>query len=243
MENVEEVRDLALGLQDSVKELEVALLPLVGESLDELIKKCKLPKEEAEFLTNYLYCTVSIVFAYLKALGVNTDGHPIMRELDRVKASMKKLKDLDTADQKAEDTDTKSKEEAAQYIQRTLGGASGGAAASNSMKSPAISASNFQGKHTKFKDEDNDDSDEELQQKPVEGTLKKETTESIAPRSNAPTGPKVTENQNKKEAPRPKGRNQPKGNPKGQSKNQQKNNQGKVSKPQPQRKKGKAGKK
>lgn len=161
MENTEKVRELAESLRNSVKELSSAMQPMLGKSMDELLKECHLPKEEADFLNNYLYCTVSVIFAYLKAQGINTDGHPIMKELDRVKASMKKLKELDAKKEKAEKDDIKNKEQAASYIQNTLGGQ--GAAVPDRSQSPAISAVHFQGKHTKFDNEDSD-SEHELQQ-------------------------------------------------------------------------------
>ncbi|QRG35756.1 hypothetical protein FDK38_000077 [Candidozyma auris] len=156
MENVEHVRDLVTSLQSSIEELQGTLQPITDRPLDELIRECGSPKEEAEFLNNYLYCTVSLIFAYLKIQGINTDEHPIMKELDRAKASMKRLKEMDNAEKKKEEKDARSNEKAAEYIQRTLGGVSGGQAASENMKSPAISASNFQGKHTKFTDMDDD---------------------------------------------------------------------------------------
>ncbi|PSK41588.1 hypothetical protein C7M61_001274 [Candidozyma pseudohaemuli] len=215
MENTETVRDLAQSLQSSISELETALLPIAGRSLEDLTKDCKLPKEEADVLNKYLYCTVSIAFAYLKVQGINTDGHPIMKELDRVKASMKRMKDLEAAHQKSENKEAQSKEEAAEYIQRTLGGASGGAAVSNSMKSPAISSSNFQGKHTKF--EDDDDSEPELQkEEPKPAASSKVTAKNTSSNSqkaqplkssSVPQSTKASKNksQNKVSKPQPKG--------------------------------------
>lgn len=220
MENTETVRDLAQSLQSSISELETALLPIAGRSLEDLTKDCKLPKEEADVLNKYLYCTVSIAFAYLKVQGINTDGHPIMKELDRVKASMKRMKDLEAAQQKSENKEAQSKEEAAEYIQRTLGGASGGAAVSNSMKSPAISSSNFQGKHTKF--EDDDDSEPELQKEETapaassKVTAKSSTSQKAQPpkSSSAPQSSKASKNksQNKVSKPQPKGQRKPRHN-------------------------------
>ncbi|PVH17191.1 uncharacterized protein CXQ87_000072 [Candidozyma duobushaemuli] len=215
MENTETVRDLARSLQSSISELETALHPIAGRSLEDLTKDCKSPKEEADVLNKYLYCTVSIAFAYLKVQGINTDGHPIMKELDRVKASMKRMKDLEAAQQKSENKKAQSKEEAAEYIQRTLGGASGGAAASNSMKSPAISSSNFQGKHTKF--EDDDDSEPELQKEETTPATSSKiaakntssTSEKAQPSksSSSPQSSKASKNksQNKVSKPQPKG--------------------------------------
>lgn len=211
MENTETVRDLAQSLQSSISELETALHPIAGRSLEDLTKDCKLPKEEADVLNKYLYCTVSIAFAYLKVQGINTDGHPIMKELDRVKASMKRMKDLEVAQQKSENKKAQSKEEAAKYIQRTLGGASGGAA----MKSPAISSSNFQGKHTKF--EDDDDSEPELQkEETIPATSRKAAAKNTSSSSsnaqplkssNAPQSSKASKNKNhnKVSKPQPKG--------------------------------------
>lgn len=217
MENAENVRDLVRGLQGSIDDLETSILPILGQSLEDLTRDCQLPREEADVLNKYLYCTVSVAFAYLKALGVNTEGHPIMKELDRVKASMKRLKDLDAAHKKTEDTEAQNQKDAAEYVQRTLGGASGGAAASSSMKSPAISSSNFQGKHTKF--EDAEDSEHEEPDAPKASSALKATSAPLASSKDAPSKssniskqPKGTKKKfhNKVNKPQPKG--QKKGN-------------------------------
>lgn len=220
MENAENVRDLVHSLQSSIDDLETAILPFIGQSLEDLTRDCQLPREQAEVLNKYLYCTVSVAFAYLKALGINTEGHPIMKELDRVKASMKRLKDMDAAQKKTEDTEAQNQKNAAEYVQRTLGGASGGAAASNSMKSPAISSSNFQGKHTKF--DDAEDSEPEVDEKPVAPKDSSAPKAPSAPQSNSKATPSKTSNasrqpkvtkkkfQNKVNKPQPKG--QRKGN-------------------------------
>lgn len=153
MENIENVRSFIRSLDSSIEDLQIALHPVLTQSLEETIAKCKLPEEEVKAYNGYLYCLISILYSYLKTLGIDTDKHPIMKELTRIKESMKRFKDYEDSLKNEKVSEEKLKHSAKEFLQRTLG-TTGGAAAPDSMKSPAISSAHFQGTHTKFADEE-----------------------------------------------------------------------------------------
>lgn len=164
MENIDNVKGFIRALDSSVDELLLALKPALSVSLEETIAKCNLPQEKIKVYHSYLYCLISILYAYLKSLGVNTDEHPIMKELTRIKESMKKLKDFEESLKNKKEDSAKNSHDAKEFLQRTLG-TTGGAATPDSMKVPAISSASFQGTHTKFTE--HPDSDEDKPKKTV----------------------------------------------------------------------------
>lgn len=153
--DTENIRGFIASLDSSIDELKEVLEPVLSTSLEDKIAQCKLPQMQIKIYNSHLYCVISILYCYIKVLGINTDDHPIMKELARIKQVMKSVKDVEESLKKKDDQKTKSQEDARDFLQRTLG-TNFGAAVPDSMKSPAISSANFQGTHTKFKDlEDN----------------------------------------------------------------------------------------
>lgn len=153
MENLENIKGFVRSLEHSVEDLSEALEPVLNTSIEDMIAECTTPQQKVKVYNSYLYCVISILFAYIKSLGVNTDDHPVMNELTRIKQSMKALKDAEESLQKKSEDAKESKDQAKEFLQRALG-TTGGAAAPDSMKSPAISKVNFQGTHTKFTDDE-----------------------------------------------------------------------------------------
>lgn len=88
MENVPTVQKHVDGLAAQVASLEVALKTSVNETLPETLT----PMEQAEHYALLSYALNSIIFAYLKSTGTETKSHPIMLELERIKASLAKIK-------------------------------------------------------------------------------------------------------------------------------------------------------
>lgn len=163
MEDINKFKGFLRSFEVSIDELSEALEPILETPLDDIIAECTTAQQKAKAYNSYLYCVISILFAYIKSLGVNTDNHPIMKELSKIKQSMKALKEAEVSLQKKNELIESDKDKASQFLERALG-TTGGAAAPESMKSPAISKVNFEGKHTKF---DNESSDAEAVQ-PVE---------------------------------------------------------------------------
>lgn len=197
MENIDNVKLFVQSLDNSVDQLTEKLEPILKKSLEEKIAASDSQMERIKIYNNYSYVLISILFSYLKTLGINTDQHPIMKELTRIKLYMKRYKELE-AKLASKDTSKEDAEAARTFIQNTLGTKinGGGAAISSSMSSPAISSSNFAGVHTKFRDPENN-SDSESTSKPKSEPTSKTSAKkkiSLKPKGKAS---KVTKPQSK----------------------------------------------
>lgn len=153
MENIDNVKLFIKSLDGSIDQLKEQLKPIINIQLDELIGiNTTKPIEVIKFYNNYLYTLISLIFSYLKTIGVKVEDHPIMNELNRIKAYMKRLKEFELKLLKDESKDEKKSDQAKKFLENTLGSKlnGGGAAKPQSLSEPAISSSNFKGKHTKF---------------------------------------------------------------------------------------------
>lgn len=147
----EEIKGFVASLDTSIDQLKQALEPVMKTSLEDKIAQCKLPKDQIKVYNSHLYCVISILYCYIKVLGIKTEDHPVMAELTRIQLVMKAAKNIEESLKKNDENNAKSQQEAKEFLQRTLG-TKVGAAVPESMKSPAISSVNFQGTHTKFSD-------------------------------------------------------------------------------------------
>lgn len=159
MDSSDNIRLFIKSLDSSVDQLESSLAPILKKSLDELIFTTTAGDENEQiskikFYNNFLYTLIATIFSYLKSVGINTDTHPIMNELNRIKTYMARVKRLQDIQEGKVKTEEQKQQDSKTFLQNVLGGSAGGAAASESMSQPAISSSNFKGTHTKFKDEE-----------------------------------------------------------------------------------------
>ncbi|CUM53225.1 uncharacterized protein AC631_04271 [Debaryomyces fabryi] len=194
MENIDNVKLFVQSLDNSIDQLTEKLEPILKKSLEETIAASDSQMERIKIYNNYSYVLISVLFSYLKTLGINTDQHPIMKELTRIKLYMKRYKDLETK-LATKDTSKEDAEAARTFIQNTLGTKinGGGAAINSNMSSPAISSSNFTGVHTKFSDpENNSDSESSSKSNTSKALAKKKL--SLKPKSKPS---KVTKPQSK----------------------------------------------
>ncbi|RKP29833.1 hypothetical protein METBISCDRAFT_17718 [Metschnikowia bicuspidata] len=152
MENTSTVKSLVDSLEGSIASLDEALLPLLETKLEDRLAKCETPEEKAKVYHDHIYITNSIIFACLKASGVKTEDHPIMKELERTKQSINKLKKAKLALEEKANSEEEAQKRTAEFLKHTLG-TTGGLAVPESMKSPAISSANFKGKHTRFNED------------------------------------------------------------------------------------------
>lgn len=99
MENVPAVQELVEKLDSQVDDLEEQLeLLLSGPALSELALQHSDPGDQAKIYMLYAYALSSILFARLKSSGVDTSKHPIMADLERIKAYMAKVKQATTGE-------------------------------------------------------------------------------------------------------------------------------------------------
>eukprot|EP01104_Vermistella_antarctica_P011142 TRINITY_DN3080_c0_g1_i1.p1 TRINITY_DN3080_c0_g1~~TRINITY_DN3080_c0_g1_i1.p1 ORF type:complete len:156 (+),score=45.90 TRINITY_DN3080_c0_g1_i1:35-502(+) len=83
------------SLERCVDEMEAMAAPFVEEDDAERREQLK-PFEQAKLNILLSYSISSLFYAYLKTLGVPPQQHAVKKELDRVRAYMKKLKDHTT---------------------------------------------------------------------------------------------------------------------------------------------------
>ncbi|CAL1184326.1 unnamed protein product [Candida parapsilosis] len=142
MENLDNIKLYLKSLDKSISQYEPTLEPLLSRTLDEHLAQQTTPQSKITFLNNFQYVLISTIYSYLKTIGIDTDTHPIKKELTRVKRSI------------ADKAKTK------EFLTQTLGVKNG---VENTVKDigPAISTQNFQGTHTKFEDEDHSSGEEE----------------------------------------------------------------------------------
>lgn len=196
MENLDNIKLYLKSLDKSISQYELALEPLLSRTLDEHLAQQTTPQSKITFLNNFQYVLISTIYSYLKTIGIDTDTHPIKKELTRVKSYMMRAKNMDNNknnEQEAIADKAKTKE----FLTQTLGVKNG---VENTVKDigPAISTQNFQGTHTKFEDEDHSSGEEEeksellskvKQKTPIESVkrdkLKKKNKPSIKAKANS----------------------------------------------------------
>ncbi len=153
MENIDNVKHFVEALDASTNSLAARLKPILSKTLEENVAACDTPMAKIKYYNNYLYVLVSLIFAYVKSVGIDTSTHPIMKELARVKTYMQRQKQLEARLSQRDTTDEDALA-AKTFLRNALGGKvnGGGAAATAALTRPAISSGNF-GTHTKFSDD------------------------------------------------------------------------------------------
>lgn len=178
MERIDEVRKFVKALDAQTLALSIQLEPILKKSLEELLVSVAglSPVDRIPILNNFTYTLIAVIFSAMKAQGINTDTHPIMKELDRVKASMARYKELQLHTTNKDQAEKDEAERAREFLQNALGvkGSLGGAVNASSAE-PAISKSNFKGKHTKFTDSETDIKPSKKTPTNIKGDMKSDT--------------------------------------------------------------------
>uniref|UniRef100_A0A060T3A7 Exosome complex protein n=1 Tax=Blastobotrys adeninivorans TaxID=409370 RepID=A0A060T3A7_BLAAD len=91
MDGLPEVQSLIEKLSGQIDEASTQLEPFLETKLSE--QRFETFEDQAKFCAFLAYALDSTMFAYLKARGKDTNDHPIMKELDRVKSYMAKIKE------------------------------------------------------------------------------------------------------------------------------------------------------
>lgn len=152
MEDAQKIKPYIAHLNAQIKKLEGELTKLTSQPLDEQLLLLKDDKEKLNLSNKYAYVLASLLFSYMKVLGVK-DITPVMSELERVKKYMNEAKALDQKDVKADKLKAEEQERAKKIIRNALDGRQTG---------PAISRVNFEGKHTRFEDDDKSSEDDNV---------------------------------------------------------------------------------
>lgn len=90
MENVTKLQNSVSNLGSAITPLESLITDLLTTSKTDIDSLS--PIQQAEYYSTLTYALDSIIFAYLKSVGVDPKTHAIAGELDRVKVLMANLK-------------------------------------------------------------------------------------------------------------------------------------------------------
>ncbi|ORY46403.1 hypothetical protein BCR33DRAFT_715500 [Rhizoclosmatium globosum] len=89
----EEFTAAAVAFASSVDQLEVILAPLFTTPFDELVQQSEGMIDRASLCVLFSYLINSLTFLYLRTQGA-TKGHPVRKELARVKEYMDKVSEV-----------------------------------------------------------------------------------------------------------------------------------------------------
>lgn len=121
MEKLPSVQKFSDNLAGQLAALKKNIAPIVHGVVPESLA----PLDQAQHYALLTYALDSVVFTQLKATGADLKGHPIMLELERVKALMDKIKRFeagDLSDPVAKSNSRIDKQAAARFIKHAIGG-------------------------------------------------------------------------------------------------------------------------
>ncbi|CAI4063728.1 hypothetical protein SKDZ_08G1290 [Saccharomyces kudriavzevii ZP591] len=142
MEDIEKIKPYVRSFSNALDELKPEIEKLTSKPLDEQLLLLSNERARLELVNRYAYVLSSLMFASMKVLGVR-DMSPILNELKRVKSYMDKAKQYDNKISKSNERSQAEQEKAKNIISNVLDG-------NKNQFEPSISNCNFQGKHTKF---------------------------------------------------------------------------------------------
>ncbi|CAI4039459.1 hypothetical protein SMKI_08G1260 [Saccharomyces mikatae IFO 1815] len=146
MEDIKKIKPYVKSFSNALDELKPEIEKLTSKSLDEQLLLLSDERAKLELINRYAYVLSSLIFANMKVLGVR-DMSPILNELKRVKSYMDKAKQYDNKISKFNEKSQAKQENARSIIFNVLDG-------NRNRFEPSISKSNFQGKHTKFENDE-----------------------------------------------------------------------------------------
>ncbi|CCG21162.1 hypothetical protein CORT_0A07760 [Candida orthopsilosis Co 90-125] len=162
MDNLGNIELYLKSLDQSILQYEPTLEPLLSRTLDEHLAQQSTAQDKIKFLNNFQYVLISTIYSYLKTIGIDTEVHPIKKELARVKSYMMRAKNMEN--NKNDEQNVVEKEKTKEFLTRTLGVKNGDASTVKDV-GPAISSQNFQGTHTRFEEEEEEEEDDDDDEK------------------------------------------------------------------------------
>ncbi|EJS43443.1 lrp1p [Saccharomyces arboricola H-6] len=146
MEDIEKIKPYVKSFSNALDELKPEIEKLTSKSLDEQLLLLSSERAKLDLTNRYAYVLSSLMFASTKVLGAK-DMSPILNELKRVKSYMDKAKQYDDKISRSNEKLHAEQEKAKNIISNVLDG-------NKNQSEPSISKSNFQGKHTKFENDE-----------------------------------------------------------------------------------------
>ncbi|KAJ1906877.1 hypothetical protein IWQ60_011982 [Tieghemiomyces parasiticus] len=91
-----DLNDAVVQVTRTIDELNALLKPLLANPLAETLSRLT-PDQKAQLEVLLAYSLNTIYWAYLKLSGVQPSAHPVMKELQRIKLYVQKVKEATTA--------------------------------------------------------------------------------------------------------------------------------------------------
>ena len=147
-QDIKKIKPYINNIKKQLNALQPHLEKLTSKPIDEQLLEENSEREKLNISNTFAYILNSLFFSYGKIVGIsNDDMKSIRQELEKVQEYMKKTDDFDNKVKSLNNKQNKLQETVKQNIVNSLNGGN----------APAISKKNFQGKHTKFDNNDNDD--------------------------------------------------------------------------------------
>lgn len=146
MDNTKAIKAFMAQLNSTTADLSVDLSKLTSKSLSEQLLALD-PADQLHHSNNYAYIVTSLLFAYLKSMGVDTKNHPIMAELERCKSYIGREKALKESLKRKTNEELEEERKLKRFVDGVLGEGSRSTAVTG-VPERAISS----GKHTKFEE-------------------------------------------------------------------------------------------
>lgn len=93
----DELEDVCTNFHVAVRDVEEKFQPLLGIPREALSEHLEDPLDRASVDLVVAYAMNSLFWSYLCTTGVPTAGHPIKKELDRIKTCMNRVKEIKKA--------------------------------------------------------------------------------------------------------------------------------------------------
>ncbi|CAN6604739.1 exosome complex protein Lrp1p [Trichomonascus vanleenenianus] len=169
MEQLPAIQSLIEQLDENITNLEEKISPFLENDVS--ATRFDSPLDQASYSTALAYALISILFSYLKATGEDTNNHPIMEELERVKSYMAKVKKAKSPQEPGSGSKV-DKEAAKRFIRHAIGASSESKVDVDSYLSNI--AQQTKGTHKRFSDDDEKEVQETKPKKKSKKTKRKE---------------------------------------------------------------------
>ncbi|KAG0669040.1 hypothetical protein C6P45_004180 [Maudiozyma exigua] len=144
-QDIKKIKPYINNIRKQLNALQPHLEKLTSKPIDEQLLEENSEREKLNISNTFAYILNSLFFSYGKIVGIsNDDMKSIRQELEKVQEYMKKTDDFDSKTNLLNNKKINLQENVKKNIANSLNG-----------NTPAISSKNFQGKHTKFDNNNN----------------------------------------------------------------------------------------
>ncbi|CAB4252341.1 similar to Saccharomyces cerevisiae YHR081W LRP1 Nuclear exosome-associated nucleic acid binding protein [Maudiozyma barnettii] len=173
-QDIKKIKPYIANIRKQLNALAPQLENLTKKSLDEQLLEENSERNKLDISNTYAYILNSLFFSYGKIVGLQKENIDLIRnELNRVQNYMKQTNDYDNKINNLKQKNKNYQNNLKDNLTKSL-----------NNNEPSISTKNFQGKHTKFENDDNknkqeEENDEEKNSTEYNSNLVNEITERI----------------------------------------------------------------